>query len=67
MPAVTLLDGRDRLSAQRMAMVSTFREPSRYRPVHRELLRNALIELPLVLPTTACYQRIYVEAYSRFM
>ena len=57
--------GRDRLSAQRMAMVSTFREPSRCRPVHRELLRNALLELTLILPTTACYQRIYVETYSK--
>ena len=66
MPAVTLLDGRDRLSAQRLAMVSTYRAPSRCRPVHRALLRNALLDLTPILHTTVCYKIIYVETYSKF-
>ena len=66
MPAMTLLDGRARLRAQRMAMVATFREPSLCRPVHRELWRNAVLDLTPIIPTTACYQRIYAETYSRF-
>ena len=65
MPAMTLLDGRARLRAQRMAMVATFREPSLCRPVHRELWRNAVLDLTPIIPT-ACYQRIYAETYSRF-
>jgi hypothetical protein len=36
-PAVTLPQGRDGLSAQRMAVLWTFREPSLGRYVHREL------------------------------
>ena len=65
MPAVTLLDGRDRLSAQRLAMVSTSRAPSRCRPVHRAFVRNVLREVTPILPTTACDQSIDVETCSR--
>jgi hypothetical protein len=63
---VTLLDGCARLRAQRMAIGYTFREPSLCRPVHRELLRNALLDLTHILLATACYQRMYVETYSRY-
>ena len=65
MPAVTLLDGRARLSAQRMAMVATSREPSRCRPVHHALVRNVLRDVTPILPTTAFHQRNDVETYSR--
>ena len=61
---MTLLDGCARLSAQRMAMGYTFREPSLCRPVHREFMRNALHNLTHILLTTTCYQRIYVETYN---
>src|SRR5215471_475905 len=40
-PAVTLPHGCDGLSARRMAVLWTFREPSLCRHVRRELLRNA--------------------------
>ncbi len=37
-PAVTLPHGRDGLSARGMAVLWTFREPSLYRHVRRELM-----------------------------
>src|SRR6266581_1407878 len=65
-PAVTLSHGHDRLSAWRMAVFCTFRKPSLCRHVHRELLRNTLLDLTPIVPATACHQRNYVETYSRF-
>ena len=66
-PAVTLPHGRDGLSARRMAVLWTFREPSLCRHVHRECMRNAVLDLTPIIPTTACRQRNYVERYSRFI
>jgi len=34
---MTLLQGCDGLSVRRMAVLGTFRQPSLYRPVYREL------------------------------
>ena len=65
-PAVTRPHGRDGLSARRMAVLWTFREPSLCRHVHRELLRNAVLDVTPRIPTTACHQRNYVERYSGF-
>ena len=64
---MTLPQGRDGLSARRMAVLWTFREPSLCRHVHRALLRKAALNLTLIIPATACHQRNYVERYSRFM
>src|SRR5882672_11933787 len=64
-PAVTLPHGCDGLSARRMAVLWTFREPSLCRYVHRELMRKAVLNLTLIIPATACHQRNYVERYSR--
>ena len=64
--AVTLLHGRDGLSARRMAVLSTFCEPSLCRHVHREFMRKAALNLNLIIPATACHQRNYVERYSRY-
>ena len=64
-PAVTLLQGRDGLSARRMAVLWTFRAPSLCRHVPHELMRNAALNLTLIIPATACHQRNYVERYSR--
>jgi len=47
-PAVTRPHGRDGLSARRMAVLWTFREPSLCRHVHRELLRKAALNLTLI-------------------
>ena len=65
--AVTLPQGRNGLSTRRMAVLWTFREPSLCRHVHRALMRNAVLNLTLIIPATACHQRNYVERYSRFM
>jgi hypothetical protein len=65
-PAVTLPQGRDGLSARRMAVLWTFRAPSLCRHVPHELMRNAALNLTLIIPTTACHQRNYVERYSRY-
>jgi hypothetical protein len=58
-PAVTLPLGCDRLSARRMAVWWTFREPSLCRHVRHELMRNAFLDFTLIIPATACHQRNY--------
>src|SRR5262249_36414239 len=65
-PAVTLPHGRDGLSAQRMAVLCTFHEPSLCCHVHREFMRNAVVNLTLIIPATTYHQRNYAERYSRF-
>ena len=64
--AVTLPPGRHGLIAWRMAVLSTFREPSLCRPVHRELLRSAVLDVTPIIAATTCHQRNYVERYSRY-
>jgi hypothetical protein len=49
-----------------MAMLYTFRMPSLFRHVHRELLRSVLPDLTLIISATAYHQRNYVERYSKF-
>jgi hypothetical protein len=65
--AVTLPHGRNGLSARRMAVLYTFREPSLCRHVHRKFMRSAWLDLTPIIPATACHQRNYVERYSRCM
>ena len=64
--AVTLLHGRNGLSARRMAVLSPLRAPSLCRQGHREFMRSAVLDLAPIMPTTACYQRNYVERYSKY-
>ena len=64
-PTATLPQGRNGLSAWRMAVLSTFRELSLCRHVHRELLRSVLLVVTPIIPTTACNQRKYAARYSR--
>jgi hypothetical protein len=64
---VTRPHGRDGLRTRRMAVLWTFREPSLGRHVPHELMSNAVLNLTLIIPATACHQRNYVERYSRFM
>jgi hypothetical protein len=47
--------GRNGLNAQRMAVVSPFRTPSLGRHVHRALLRSVWLDVPPILPATACH------------
>jgi hypothetical protein len=58
--------GRYGLSARRMVVLWTFREPSLSRRVHRAFMRNALLDYTPIIPATACHQSSYVETYSRF-
>jgi hypothetical protein len=53
--AVTLPHGGNGLSARRMAVLWTFREPSLGRHVHREFMRKAVLNVTLIIPTTACH------------
>ncbi len=64
-PALTLPHVRDGLSVLLMAVFCTFRRPSMCRPVHRQFMRNALLDLTTIVPATACHQRHDVETYSR--
>src|SRR6266446_4839750 len=66
-PALALPHRRDGLSARRMAVLYTFREPSLGRQMHRELMRNALLDLTTIMPATTCHRRSYVETYSRYI
>src|SRR2546426_9158380 len=63
--AVTLPPRRNGLIAWRMAVLSTFREPSLCRHVHRELLRSVLLDVTPIIAATACHQSNDVERYSR--
>ena len=65
-PAVTLSQGRDGLSARRMAVLWTFREPTMCRHVHRRFMRNELHNFTTIVPVTVYHQGSYVETYSRF-
>ena len=66
MPALTLPHVCYGLSVRRMAVLSTFRRPSMRHPVHRQLMRNELLDMTTIIPATYCHQRNYVEAYSRY-
>ena len=64
--AVTLPPRRNGLIAWRMAVLSTFREPSLCRHVHRELLCSVWLDVTSIIAPTVCHQRNYVQRYSRF-
>src|SRR6266446_710722 len=66
-PALTLPPMRNGRSVRLMAVFCPFRRPSTRRPVHRQLLRNELLDLSPSVPITTCHQRNYVETYSRYM
>src|SRR3989442_14068913 len=65
MPALTLPHVRYGLRVRLMAVLCTFRRPSRCRPVHRQLMHNELLDFTTIIPVTACHQRNYVETYSK--
>ena len=57
---------RDGLSALRMAVLGPFRRSSMCRYMHRELTRNASLDLTALVSATACHQKHDVGTYSRF-
>jgi hypothetical protein len=64
-PALMLPHMRDGLSARLIEMFCTCCRPSLCRPVHRELMRNELLDVTTIVPATDCRQRHGVETYSR--
>jgi hypothetical protein len=52
-PVMTLPHGRDGLSVQLMVVLWPFRRRSIDRPVHRQFLRNAWLDLITILSATA--------------
>src|SRR5262249_19620330 len=65
-PAVLLPHGGEGLCVRRMTVWWTCRRPFMGRPVPRELLRNAVLDVTTIVPTTAYHRRSYTERYSRF-
>ncbi len=65
--ALMLPHGRDGLSARRLAVWWTFHEPSLGRHVLHELMRNAVLNLTLIIPANTYKRRSYYERYSRSM
>ena len=51
---------------RRMTVLYPFRRPSMCRPVPRQCMRNALLDLTTIVPATACHQSNDVETYSRY-
>src|SRR5262249_43713930 len=66
-PAVMLPHGGEGLCVRRMTVWWTCRRPFMGRPVPRELLRNAVLDVTTIGPTTAYHRRSYTERYSRFI
>jgi hypothetical protein len=70
-PGLSLIAGGCWISAPprgqpRMPVLCTWRSLFRGRPVPRQLLRSAWLDVPTLVPATACHRRSYAERYSRF-
>ncbi len=57
MPAMMLPHGYEGLRVRRRTVLWTFRRPFMGRPVPRQLLRNALLDLTTIVPATAYHRR----------
>jgi len=64
-PALMLPHGCSGLRVRRMTVLWTFRRPFMGRPVPRQFLRNALLDLTTIVPATAYHCQSYAERYSR--
>ena len=60
-PAMLLPHGCEGLRVRRMTVLWTFRRPCMGRPVPRQLLRNALLDLTTIVPATAYHRRSYTR------
>jgi len=49
----------------RTPVLGTFRRPLMGRPVPRQFMRNAWLDLTTIVPATAYHHRSYAERYSR--
>src|SRR5262245_6331054 len=61
MPAMMLPHGCEGLRVWRRTVLWTLRRPFMGRPVPRQLLRNALLDLTTIMPATAYHRRSYAR------
>src|SRR5262245_12452241 len=61
MPAMRLPHGCEGLRVRRRTVLWTLRRPFMGRPVPRQLLRNALLDLTTIVPATAYHRRSYAR------
>ena len=66
-PAMRLPHGCEGLRVRQMTVLWTFCRLCMGRPVPRQLLRNALLDLTPIVPATAYHSKSYAERYSRSM
>jgi hypothetical protein len=66
-PAMLLPHGCEGLRVRRMTVRWTFRRLCMGRPMPRQLLRNAVLDLATIVPATAYHRRSCAERYSRSM
>jgi hypothetical protein len=64
-PAMMLPPGCEGLRVQRRTVWWTFRRPCMGRPVPRQFMRDALLDVTTIVPATASHRRSYAERYSR--
>ena len=64
-PAMRLPHRCEGLRARRMTVLWTVRRLFVGRPVRRQLMRNALLDLATIMPATVYHSRSYAERYSR--
>ena len=60
-PAMMLPHGCEGLRVWRMTVLWTCRRPFMGRPVPRQFLRNALLDLATIVPATAYHRRSYTR------
>jgi hypothetical protein len=65
-PAMRLPHGCEGLCVRQMTVLWTFRRPFMGRPVPRQFMRNAVLDLTPIVPATAYHHRSYAERYSRY-
>ena len=63
---MTLPHRRDGLNVLWMTVLCTFRRPFMGRPVPRQFMRNAWLDVTTIVPATAYHRRSYAKRYSRF-
>jgi hypothetical protein len=61
-----LSHGCEGLRVRRMTVLCMFRRPCMGRPVPREFMRNAWLDVTTIVPATAYHRRSYAERYSRY-
>ena len=59
--------GCEGLRVRRMAVLWTFRRLFTGHPVPRELMRNELLDVTILVSATAYHRRSYAERYSKFI